>query len=91
MKKSDLEEYVKFWMENHRKKGLLTSTSAVQLIEDFLQDSRGPARRLVARIYMNPDMKGCRPVSVEQAYRDGFYSVRDTEEFEQLVEFTKGF
>lgn len=80
-------EFVPMWMSNH---GVTLRTATkeniIQMLKDFMTDWDSPVRRLVEKIYNEPDLPS---ETWRRTYHAGFYSIRDTEEFQRVAKLTK--
>lgn len=89
-------EFVPMWLENHRiGSGAASDHDIVQMLKDFMSDIDSPVRMLVDRIYQEPEIPE-HPVLLaglsdnkQMAFKNGYYSVRDTEEFQRVAKLTK--
>jgi hypothetical protein len=96
MKALTPEEFVPMWMENHRiGPGAAAQHEIVQMLKDFMTDIDSPIRLLVNKIYQDPQIPK-NPVLLaglsdtkQMAFKNGFYSIRDTEEFQRVAKLTK--
>lgn len=90
-------EFVPMWMSNHGVSlGVAIEHEIIQMLKDFMSDIDSPVRILVDRIYQDPEMpKGALALSTNleaafrQTFRNGYYSVRDLEEFQRVAKLTK--
>jgi hypothetical protein len=96
MKPLTPEEFVPMWMENHRVgPGACSDHDIVKMLKDFMSDVDSPVRMLVDKIYQDPlipehpTLLAGLSGSPQQAFRHGFYSIRDTEEFQRVAKLTK--
>lgn len=89
-------EFVPMWMENHRiGPGEASERDIIQMLKDYMTDIDSPIRVLVQKIYDEPKIPE-HPVSLaglsdtkRMAFKNGYYSVRDTEEFQTVAKLTK--
>ena len=87
MKTLKPEEFVELWLENHRvRRGAAAPHEVVQILKDFLSDWDSPVRRLVEKIYEEPDVPA---ETWRRTFKAGAYSIRDTEEFQAVARLTK--
>lgn len=96
MKPFTPEEFVDVWMENHRiGRGAASHHDIIKMLKDFISGTDSPVRMLVEKIYDEPAIPE-HPLLLagfsdnkQTAFKNGYYSVRDTEEFQRLAKLTK--
>jgi hypothetical protein len=89
-------EFVPMWMENHRiGPSAAAQHEIIQMLKDYMSDIDSPIRVLVQKIYDEPEIPE-HPVLLaglsdnkQTAFKNGYYSVRDTEEFQRVAKLTK--